>query len=187
MSEKHKELLSAFLDEDKTLTEFETRLVIKKLSESEPERDQFSRYQLMSELIKGRVSHFINPQFAENVSKYLHTNKYKGKTKSTLNKRMQVFFRKSGTVAVLAVVCIFALSILFVMNTQYMHKVFNSDTSINIAKIDDNENLKSQDENIDHGAMQKNLVAHMHVKWKNALPTPKLFLPPIKLVGHARH
>ena len=77
MSEKHKELLSAFIDEDKTLTEFETRLVIKKLSESKPERDQFSRYQLISELIKGRVSHFINPQFAENVSKCLHTKKYK--------------------------------------------------------------------------------------------------------------
>jgi len=187
MSEKHKELLSAFIDEDKTLTEFETRLVIKKLSESKPERDQFSRYQLISELIKGRVSHFINPQFAENVSKCLHTKKYKEKTKSTLNDPMQVFFRKPGIVAALAVVCIFAFAALFIMNTQYMHKIFNLDTNINIAKIDNNNNLQSQNENIDHGAMQKNLVAHMHANWKNALPTPKLFLPPVKLVGHARH
>ena len=68
MSEKHKELLSAFVDEDQNLTEFEKRPVVKKLTESRLERDKFSRYQLMSEAIKGRVSNFINPQFADNVS-----------------------------------------------------------------------------------------------------------------------
>mgnify|MGYP000925344150 FL=1 len=186
MSEKHKELLSAFVDEDQNLTEFEKRLVVKKLTESRLERDKFSRYQLMSEAIKGRVSNFINPQFADNVSQRLHANK-RGKTKRTLSGYMQLSFRKPGIMAVLAVICIFTLSALFVMNTKYMHKMFNLDANINIAKINDNNNLHPQIKNIDQADMQKNLVAHMHAKWKNALPTPKLFLPPVKLVGHARH
>ena len=84
MSEKHKELLSAFVDEDQNLTEFEKRLVVKKLTESRLERDKFSRYQLMSEAIKGRVSNFINTQIADNVSQRLHANK-RGKTKRTLS------------------------------------------------------------------------------------------------------
>ena len=48
---------------------------------------------------------------------------------------MQLSFRKPGIMAVLAVICIFTLSALFVMNTKYMHKMFNLDANINIAMI----------------------------------------------------
>ena len=139
----------------KTLTEFESRLVMKKLSESKSEREKFTRYQLMSEVIKGRVSDFINTEFAENLSKCLYSNNNEEKTTITPYARSRVFFQKSRIVAALAIVCICVLSVLFVMNTQYMHKIFNLDANINIAKTENKNNSQSQHENIDHAAMQK--------------------------------